>query len=169
MSKIFCFLGRSGSGKSTLANLLVETNNYKKVSLAEPLRREIWKLIGYKPNDYSQFKNSFLPKYNLTGRQLMQQFGESKKEEFGKDYWGLLWLQEVKRHKFVVCDDMRFPEEIQIAKTLKAEFIWCDYKEGNYPVDNHSSEKLANTILKSNLFKHGETIPYNKLNLCLNK
>lgn len=69
---------------------------------------------------------------------------------------------------FIVTDDIRFPIEIEAAHKLGATFIWCDYQQGNYPKEEHSSEALANKILASGKYKDGDEIEYSELKAFFN-
>jgi len=68
----------------------------------------------------------------------------------------------------VTTDDIRFPIEVESAHKLGATFIWCDYQKGNYPIEEHSSEVLANRILASGKFKDGDEISFEELKTFFN-
>ncbi len=71
--------------------------------------------------------------------------------------------EKIKSHSFIVTDDIRFPIEIEAADKLGATFIWCDYQKGNYPIEEHASEALANKILASGKYQGGDEIPFEEL------
>ena len=63
----------------------------------------------------------------------------------------------------ITTDDIRFPIEVESAHKLGATFIWCDYPKGNYPIEEHPSEALANRILASGKYQDGDEISFDEL------
>ena len=128
--------------------------------------------------DYSWFKGDEIDFFRLgnpvTGRVVLQNLGETFKDLFGRDYWANQWLERVSALAFnakgdysykydsegyskvqefeqtmnVVCDDVRFPEEVEAAIKLNASFIFCNYKSTSYCEDSkHISERYAQALL----------------------
>lgn len=181
--QLICFLGRNGAGKTYQANLLVQ-QGYVKISMADAMRELLWKILNYCPQtaaEYDLFKQSYFTlksqtvsaenlQIAITGRQLLQNIGQACKDLFGEDFWIKAWEQkclqvlETKQEEAkIVVDDIRFQVEIRKAQELGAKFIWCDYRNGQYPPDPHPSEALANKILASRKYKHLESISYEAL------
>lgn len=185
---LICYLGRNTSGKSYRANQLVETQNYVKVSMADALRELAWKTLGRVPEDYDKFKDNDIDSYyGLTGRDFLQNLGQGAKDIFGEDIWVKQWEGKVnkvlsyeehaphyedgrfgcaiitKYPEMVATDDIRFPIEVESAHKLGATFVWCDYQKGNYQIEEHSSEALANRILASGKYQDGDEIPFEEL------
>lgn len=71
--------------------------------------------------------------------------------------------ERVKNYSFIVCDDIRFPIEIIAAHKLGAIFIWSDYQNGDYPIEGHASEALANKILANGKYQDGDEISFEDL------
>lgn len=178
--EVICFLGLKTTGKSYNSKILVEDFNFKKISLADPLRKMLYDIIGYIPKEkkdsisYSEFKTSnvimekaykifgIIPWYKdvvfCTGRHLLQNLGSIMREKVDKDFWVNLWVKDVlESTKHVVCDDMRYPNEIIKALSLstkgcKVRFIWTQYKDADYEnilKDTHESEALAIFMYKN--------------------
>lgn len=180
--KIRIFLGVIGSGKSYCSNQLVQ-QGYQKISVADSLRDALWGILGWKPRtdeEYNAFKQHELIDVTnsinttiVTGRQVLQNMGEVFKSWFGRDYWATQWYSRVlyqmlvcpiKNGHNVVCDDVRFPEEVEQALELAengydVQFIFCDYKSERYNSTNqHISERYAQAILALNKYKDGDII-----------
>lgn len=176
---LVCFLGRNGSGKTYQANLLVKHQGYTKISMADAMRELLWKIFNFKPEndqEYQIFKTSLFIAKNtsldvqISGRELLQNVGQACKEMFGQDFWLKFWFQKCldlnklnSQQTNITVDDIRFSIEIEQAKQLGAKFIWCDYQNGNYNLDLHPSEALANKILDSGKYKHLQEISYQDL------
>ena len=181
------FLGVIGSGKSFRSQQLVD-QGYEKISVADPMRETLWKILGWKPQtdeEYQAFKRYNLldvPQFHhITGRSVLQNIGETFKDLFGRDYWAKTWYKAVIRrymyipweelNQNIVCDDVRFPEEVNEALRMKedgneVDFIFCDYNSDRYnPSNVHISERYAQAILALNKYKDGDAIDIKDLKI----
>lgn len=175
---LICYLGRNGSGKSYRANQLVKDQNYIKVSMADALRELAWKSLGWRPEgeeQYEEFKHSYYQLHGwdcFSGRQYLQNLGQGCKDLFGEDFWVKQWRKTYSEYRnnnqLVVVDDLRFESEIIEADWHDATFLWCDYQKGNYPLEEHVSEALANKILASGKYKDGDEISFEELKTFFN-
>jgi hypothetical protein len=174
------YLGVIGSGKSYRSQQLVD-QGYKKVSVADALRETLWSILGWKPQtdwEYQEFKKATMVCPNgksfangmtffpISGRTMLQNIGETFKDIFGRDYWSELWYYNIRQSttKDVVCDDIRFPEEVGEALQLledgyNVEFIFCNYNSDRYtPNNTHISERYAHMLLALNKYKDGDVV-----------
>lgn len=181
--KLICFMGLKHCGKGYNAQPYIKLG-FKKISLADPLREVAWNILGFNPeknNDisYDNFKNcnllaeiehnfmgliSYHTGIKITsGRKILQNIGTEFKRLFGTDYWCNLWYDSVVNSgENVVCDDIRFPNEINTVLKLKdadydVSFVWCQYEGADYKnilKDCHESEML-NQFIYCNRLKYG--------------
>jgi hypothetical protein len=174
------YLGVIGSGKTYRCAQLVE-QGYNKVSVADALRETLWSILGWKPSsdeDYKEFKEAqmvYAPDknpanritfYPITGRTMLQNIGETFKDLFGRDYWAIQWRDYIQNNESEnnVCDDVRFPEEVNEALRLQqygysVEFIFCNYNSDRYtPNNTHISERYAHMLLALNKYNDGDII-----------
>lgn len=172
---LICFMGLKHCGKGYNAQPYIDIG-YKKISLADPLREVAWNILGFNPEknnnlSYDDFKHcnllaktehkfmgliSYHTGVKITsGRKILQNIGTEFKRLFGTDYWCNLWYDSVvKSGENVVCDDVRFSNEILKVLELKnagynVTFIWCQYEKADYDkilADKHESELLNQFI-----------------------
>ena len=165
MSRAICFIGVMGSGKDHRAKLLKQVFNKVgfanvHINFADELREMMWDLLDWKPQDEDEYDSFKVGKFThqftlkeLTGRDLLQRFGTEVIRKRHPSYWVDCWHDkawyEMSKGNFVICTDLRFPNELNKALLLKdVTFIFCNYKSGRYDANNpHESEKLAQRIL----------------------
>ena len=161
--EIRVYIGVIGAGKTYKA----EKECTVKISFADRLREDIWKLLNWAPNneeDYSAFKeNTFdmdayeLRYLQLNGRQLMCNYADlmkSVKPSYFTDNL-ICKLDEMTvdpyySDKIIGITDCRFDYEIKaliefsIINGIQVKFIHCNFKSKRY-CDNspHNSEVLA--------------------------
>lgn len=128
---IIAFSGLAGAGKSTCANFFLE-RGFIKIAFADPLR-DMLKAGGMSVYyTFPENKNKPIPEFcGRTYRELMQTLGtEWGREEVGWDVWARLWEArvvdavnkaasgDISDVKGVVCDDLRFSNEVQAVERL---------------------------------------------------
>lgn len=162
MKKLIFYIGVIGSGKDYQANKHVE-HGYEKISFADKLREMLWDTLSYYPannEEYEYFKKSTIwtPYDYISGRQVIQNFGQTMKVTFGDDVWTNLFIDQVlSSEKDVVCPDMRFLEEFDgvnesLSNYRDINYIFCNYVSGKYDPDNvHESEHMAQYFLSNGL------------------
>lgn len=135
------------SGKTTLANALVERHGYHRVAFADPLKVmmvQFLKSLGYRQDEAERLvyidKATTIPALGVTVRHLLQTLGT----EWGRacvapDVWLKCWAASAVLHQKVVADDMRFPNEAQIIKSLGGE-LWLIVRPGAADSTGHASE-----------------------------
>jgi hypothetical protein len=119
-----------GCGKSTVAQILWAEFGYQRISLADPMRmmmNALLETVGVEPPDLGDTvaKNTMIEElpYTPTYRHLMQTLGtEWGRNNIGEHFWLKLWKYRVQAamdlgHS-VVCDDIRFPNELDAALSM---------------------------------------------------
>jgi len=96
--------GKMCSGKSFITNLLIkhfekENKHFKKLSFADDVYKIARELFNMKTKN----------------RQLLQSIG-TKMREIDPDIWAKSTTQRSQNHKFVIIDDLRFPNELHYLK-----------------------------------------------------
>lgn len=126
-----------GSGKTTIAKYLAKEHNYHRVPFAEPLKlmmRTLLKSFGHSflygdmlLND-PNLKEQILPELGVTPRSMMQTLGtEWGRKMVHPDIWLHAWKRSVEElgiHGNVVVDDVRFPNELEIVKSMPTSTLW---------------------------------------------
>ena len=166
---IKAYIGVIGSGK----DYRCKNECTHKVSFADELRKDVWKILGWEPKteeEYEAFKKTlFYPPglraaigysrdniLQVTGREILQNYGSLMKELHGEDYWALRSIEKLKaiyrqdKNCIIGISDCRYSSEIQflisryLHTDIKVEFLHCDYKSDRYnATDPHHSEHLA--------------------------
>ena len=159
--------GLIGSGKGTVADILVEEHNYIKLSFADKLKDGVATVFGWdrsmlegdsvESREWRETVDEFWT--NETGREItprlvLQEFGtDCMRNGFYDGVWVSLVKQEIINNpdNNYIVPDVRFPNEIQIIKSLNGE-VW-NVRRGELPewwgtaiLDNQTNS----TLMKDN-------------------
>ena len=159
--------GLIGSGKGTVADILVEEHNYIKLSFADKLKDGVATVFGWERSmlegdsvesrEWRETVDEFWT--NETGREItprlvLQEFGtDCMRNGFYDGVWVSLVKQEIINNpdNNYIVPDVRFPNEIQIIKSLNGE-VW-NVRRGELPewwgtaiLDNQTNS----TLMKDN-------------------
>ncbi len=120
MIKVIGLSGLIGSGKTTAALALVDRLGYTRERFAEPLKA-MMAALGLSQDDIDG-PTKELPSALLCGktpRHAMQTIGmEWGRQCIGPDIWVNAWARKAAQHALVVADDVRFPNEAAMIKSL---------------------------------------------------
>jgi hypothetical protein len=138
------------SGKTTVASTLTE-HGYYTIPFAAPLKRitrTFLVQLGYGPDVIEDLlttdKETKIPSINCSTRHLLQTLGT----EWGRscvhpDVWLMCWRATAERYLGsntpVVVDDVRFPNEADLIRTLGGE-LWHIERPGTERGTLHASE-----------------------------
>lgn len=144
MKRLIAFAGRAGSGKSTAARYLVRNYGFERIRFAGPLK-DMMRALGLSEEEVDGGLKE-QPCELLGGktpRFAMQTLGtEWGRELIAPDLWTQAWIKQAERHPFVVCDDVRFPNEQKLIRELGGTLIRIDAEvPGAAPVQ-HASEAM---------------------------
>ena len=156
--------GKAGSGKDTIADYLIKMYGYKKIALADPIKRlvkDIFVLDDFTVYDRIE-REKPLPQWEgWTVRKLLQFIGtELFREKIDDAIWvKSLWLrvQNDKQNNYI-CSDVRFPNEKEFLEKnagnnfamIKVIRAGCN---GAVGLSNHASEAYdldANYTVENN-------------------
>ena len=121
--------GYIGSGKTLLADTLCSQHNFIKVKMAQPIKTLLEAIGLTQDNIEGSTKETPLPLLcNKTPRYAMQTLGtEWGRNLLGDDLWVNLWAKKVTElmfmNKHIVCDDVRFINEVQMIKGLGGKVV----------------------------------------------
>lgn len=146
--KLIGLTGPAGSGKSTAANsieALARNEGFAahRYSFAEPLKRgvEVW--INNR-DEVSQDKETLLPYFNMTRREIWQQVGTEVARNIDSNFW----LNVAKLHlgtygdaDFVIIDDVRFENEALWLRAFPGFLLHINRPHNPTKVPAHASEK----------------------------
>jgi hypothetical protein len=154
MEKLIALTGVARSGKSTIAKELAKYG-YTRSKFSQTLKNMLLQIPGV-TEEMTEGKLKELPQSILgdrTPRDVMQTLGT----EWGRDLvsnkiWLDAWQRSVAHLKYVVVEDLRFPNEADLVKSLGGE-IWSVTREG-YTPDGHSSETEMSKIYPDVIIKN---------------
>ena len=151
------------SGKTTVANLLIE---HERVSFAAPLKRAVCNMLhdlGVAGFHYVYTdKEAIIPEINVSARHMMQTLGT----EWGRacihpDFWVMIARAKTQYIMndggSVVIDDVRFPNEAAMIRTLGGE-LWRIDRPGVTYSGDHSSEGGLEDITPDRVIVNDGTI-----------
>jgi hypothetical protein len=144
--------GKAGAGKDTIGDYLVSNYDFKKISLADPIKRlvkDVFVLDDHTVYDRVAREQPLKDWPDWTVRKLLQFIGtELFRNNIDDAIWvKSLWLriQEDKNSNYVTSD-IRFPNELQFFKdnARQGEFICCKVIRKGYNgavgISGHASE-----------------------------
>jgi hypothetical protein len=134
--------GLAGAGKTTIAEYLKTYHEYQILSFGYQLKLVI-SVLFHIPMQIlldPEEKNTFIPEYGKTVREILQIFGtECMRNHFGQDFWVKKLIPDLLfANTSIVIDDVRFPEEEKLIRDYGGE-IWKIERPGIMQLD-HSSE-----------------------------
>jgi energy-coupling factor transporter ATP-binding protein EcfA2 len=135
--KFIALIGLNGSGKSTTANKIkqiIEDQGYtvRIESFATPLKVIASKYCGYEE------------KYKFSQRPLLESLARTMKDEFGEGVfaYALLDRLDTERHcDYVIIDDLRYPEELELIGDFFYTYLFQLPSPGEL-ADGHDSNRL---------------------------
>lgn len=123
-SKIIILCGAKRAGKDTVADILCSQFEYRKLRIADPLKRICKDVFGFTEEQVEGNSKEVLdPRYNVTPRYIMQVFGtelmQLKLQEYVPSVGRLIWMRKLladiqctlEEGKGVVISDLRFIHE----------------------------------------------------------
>ena len=126
--------GGAGHGKDTVAALLEHKYDFKRISIADPLKRSTSAMFNV-PLEYfydRKLKEEVIPRYDMSPRRLMQVVGtDIVRNHLDKQFWIKMmgWKREdmLKEYKEknpdtpmnMVISDVRFDDEARAVKNLR--------------------------------------------------
>jgi len=166
--------GKAGSGKDTIADYLVAKYGFKKISLADPIKRlvkDVFVLDDLTVYDRVEREKPLKNWSNWTVRKLLQFIGtELFREQIDDEVWvKSLWykIQNDKSSNYVTAD-IRFPNEYNffVEQSKNGNKFFCikvirDGCDGKVGLLNHASEaydlkgniEIQNNGTKEELYK----------------
>jgi hypothetical protein len=100
--------------------------------------------VGYEQEEIDRYmyedKEAVLAPFGVSARHMLRTLGtEWGRECVGPDVWTTHWLERVRSRSFVVVDDVRFPNEAELVRTLGGQ-MWKVTRPGVERATEHASE-----------------------------
>ena len=145
--------GFAGSGKDTVAQILIDNWNYKRYAFADMI-----KTVLYETNPIIEQSVRLKDLVDEHGwdktktdysevRRLLQDFGLSGRNNFGKLHWAHQVFKEINFGHKAVITDVRFTNEADQINLYDFAEVWRVHRPGTGPVNNHQSElELVNYV-----------------------
>lgn len=139
--KLVGFTGLAESGKSTAAGLLqvvwrdagVHSNI---LAFADPLKMCLMGLFEFSPDQLYTIegKETVDPRYGVTPRHIMQQFGTEFVRKVVPDLWVILMEEELSKvwskDEWIIIDDVRFADEARLVRKLNGTVVHMQDRGG---------------------------------------
>lgn len=141
LPRIVAFIGPIGSGKTTAAQCL-KPLGYHRISFADPLKQMLMTLGLTHEQVYGDEKELASPLLcGHTPRWAMQSLGtEWGRNHIHKNLWVRAWQHRCQSHQLVTVDDMRFPNEHAMVRSLNGKVIRVLRGRSNDATPAHESE-----------------------------
>lgn len=146
---VIAFCGLKGHGKDTAASVLIEKEDFVRVSFADGLKECVALALRVDVGVLHDpvLKESLHTPSGKTYRQWLQIAGTEWFRSMWEDVWVEWWKHEVisKGYKRVVVTDMRFWNELNIVRSPEFDSHVIRVSNPNKPAafDTHESEKYA--------------------------
>ena len=146
-------VGKKGSGKDTMADFLVSDYGYRKLAMADPLKKACKILFDFSDAQLSdhQEKERVDERWGISPRQAFQTMGTDLiRKHIFDDFWLRRADMEVGHYleENMVVSDIRFPNEAQWVKNHGGILIRIHSPCLIVPEeDTHSSEVLMEDII----------------------
>lgn len=131
MIKLVGICGKAGSGKDTIGDYLIKKYDFKKIALADPIKRlvkDIFVLDDYTVYDRVAREKKLKNWPNWTVRKLLQFIGtELFRDKIDDEIWvKSLWYKIKKdtKHHYVISD-LRFPNELNFLRAQAKKKFLC--------------------------------------------
>lgn len=154
--KLIGLVGPIGSGKDTVGDLLWETYGFLRTAFADPVRLAASAIYGVELPYFidRDKKDSVIPYWGLTPRQMLRILGEGVKAEGGQDTMVRRWLmtaQIFRSTDHIVVTDVRFPLEAQAVRQVGGTLVHL-----TRPGLKHSPELLSHISEQGLEFRPGD-------------
>lgn len=150
--------GLAGSGKSEVAAALRELGQFHRIPFAGPLKTML-SSVGFSDAQlWGDEKEVPVPELGgVTPRHLMQTLGtEWGRNTIHPDIWVTLWERAVEaRSGHVVVDDVRFPNEVDIVRSLGGQ-VWRIERPGVATMNHASETQIASLEVDSVIQNTGD-------------
>lgn len=142
--------GEIGAGKTTLANMIVQRNNYVKLSFAGRFKKAMCELFGWDMSKMSQYEYKDGTDF-VTGkirRELMQKFATDYIREqidplFHTKMVSLDTEEALVSNNLVVYDDVRHEDEDEFIHKIGGKIIRVLRSANQYTQSSHKSEGVS--------------------------
>lgn len=108
--------GKAGHGKNIVADIICEEYpqlNFKQVGFADKVKEVYTVVTGEEPVDDLEWKNTFLPEWGLTPRQMLQKIGtDAMRNGLDTDVWLKAMGANLRPDQNYIITDVRFPNEV---------------------------------------------------------
>lgn len=116
MKRNLAFIGPQGSGKTAIAMLLLEHQDYVRLSIADPIRNIVRDAYGSADKSTEYRVRTYDGTEMITGRELLQDVGAALRK-IDLDFWlrqfHRRYTDVVNSGKLVVVDDVRLDHEVR--------------------------------------------------------
>lgn len=132
-ARVVCLAGLSGAGKDTGGRHLRRRHGFKRVAVADPLKRTVAQLFGISRRQlWGDRRNTPDARLGRTPRELYQWFGHAC-AQVDPEVWIRPFRARVEDIVFgggrVVCTDLRTRDELQVVRSLGG-VVWLIERRG---------------------------------------
>ena len=172
------FTGRMHSGKDTAADFLLRLYGTrhlatgatqglkcKRMAFADPLKDICINGFGLTHEQVytSNGKDMYLPDYEQTVRQFLQNVGQAMRDGVHKDIWTILMKKKLQAcadsGTFFIVTDVRYPNEAKMIHDFSGLVVRVD--RGIQVPDTHPSEQpIPDELVDETVLNNGDTADY---------
>jgi hypothetical protein len=177
---IIGILGNKNVGKDTVADYLVETEGFKKISIATNLKKCLSVMFNWDENNFSVENKEINDEiWDITPRKMLQLLGTEFLRDYCKDIINCkinfngkeddfsyhikkLFLDNIElfnKKENIVISDVRFPDEVKFIKWLNGKIIKLEREDAiinqynNHSSENHISQLEYDAKIENNYSK----------------
>ena len=108
--------GKAGHGKNLTADLICKQfpeYYFKQIGFADKVKEVYSVITGEQVVDSLEWKNTFLPTWGMTRRQMLQKIGtDAMRDGLDKDVWVKALASSLEPDRNYIITDVRFPNEV---------------------------------------------------------
>ena len=142
MKVLIGFAGPKSCGKTTAARMLGDMKSTTILSFAAPMKKCLMDLFGFTEDQMYTYegKEAVDPRYGVSPRTVMQQFGTEFIRTTVPDLWCILMSQAIEDcdSDVIAIDDLRFEDEAELVGNMGGTVV---HIQGRGEIGEHKSEQ----------------------------
>lgn len=158
--EILGLCGKAGSGKTTIRQALCRLYDVESLPMASTLKEFVLAVYPALTDKhvYGPLKDTILPVYGKSGRQLLQEIGTDLMRAYDPDIWLRPIVQRIEAwpNRSFIIDDVRFENEAAMIRKMGGHIIHVRRVSQGF-VDPHVSEAGVQVGSNDSVIFNGES------------
>jgi hypothetical protein len=163
MGNIIGIMGKMGTGKTTVSEILIKEYGFTRIKFSTPLKKML-EVLGLSPEQLEERDKETPIEWlgGITPRHLMQTLGTDwGRQMIHPNLWCILLEKKILCQFYpgsnLVCDDLRFYNEVQMLKGFSNTRIW-EIQRSGIPLSSHLSETSLDDFTPDGVLVNDGTI-----------